>query len=198
MSDDAKAQADRMRECVRGCPFPNVYTEMNAGADQIERLAAEVGRLRADGAAVDFYERELYPLSNFSAFRLMWRGIDFDTSEAAYHWEKFLQPKIRSAIRRARSAHEAFKIAESHKSERIADWDDIKVGIMREILSAKASQHEYVRRKLLETGTRPLIEKSWRDDFWGWGPNKDGQNMLGKLWMEIRADLAAIDAERAK
>lgn len=27
----------------------------------------------------------------------------------------------------------------------------------------------------------------WRDDFWGWGPNRDGQNMLGKLWMEIRA-----------
>jgi hypothetical protein len=39
--DDAKVQADRMRESVKGCPFPNVYTEMNAGADTIERLMAE-------------------------------------------------------------------------------------------------------------------------------------------------------------
>ena len=39
------------------------------------------------------------------------------------------------------------------------------------------------------TGDRTLIENSWRDDFWGWGPNRDGQNMLGKLWMEVRAEL---------
>jgi predicted NAD-dependent protein-ADP-ribosyltransferase YbiA (DUF1768 family) len=29
------------------------------------------------------------------------------------------------------------------------------------------------------------------DDFWGWGPNRDGKNMLGRLWMEIRAELRA-------
>ena len=28
-----------------------------------------------------------------------------------------------------------------------------------------------------------------RDDFWGWGPQRDGQNMLGKLWMEVRAQI---------
>lgn len=38
---------------------------------------------------VSFYEHEFYVLSNFSAFRLRWRGRDFDTSEHAYHWEKF-------------------------------------------------------------------------------------------------------------
>lgn len=41
MADDAKVQADRMRECVKGCPFPNVYTEMNAGADAILALVEE-------------------------------------------------------------------------------------------------------------------------------------------------------------
>jgi ribA/ribD-fused uncharacterized protein len=68
----------------------------------------------------------------------------------------------------------------------------VKVDIMRDILRAKADQHEYVRRKLLATGDRELIEDSWRDDFWGWGPNRDGQNMLGKLWMEIRSELRAL------
>ena len=60
---------------------------------------------------------------------------------------------------------------------------------MRQILRAKVAQHEYVKRKLLETGDRILIEDSWRDGWWGIGPGKDGKNMLGKLWMEIRAEL---------
>lgn len=44
-------------------------------------------------------------------------------------------------------------------------------------------------------GDRELVEDSWRDDFWGWGPNRDGKNMLGKLWMELRAALAQEGGE---
>jgi ribA/ribD-fused uncharacterized protein len=114
----------------------------------------------------------------------------FDTSEAAYHWEKFPdEPGVQNAILHAVSAHEAYKIAERHKAARRPDWDDVKLRIMRDILYAKASQHEYVRRKLLETGNRTLVEDSWRDSFWGWGPDKCGKNCLGVLWMEIRDKL---------
>lgn len=140
---------------------------------------------------VCFYEQDFYVLSNFSAFSLMWKGIRFPTSEAAYHWEKFPNsPSVQEAIAIAISAHEAFKIAERNKALRRPDWDSVKVDIMREILREKANQHEYVRRKLLATGDRELVENSWRDDFWGWGPNKDGKNQLGKLWMEIRSQLS--------
>ena len=142
---------------------------------------------------VFFYEQDFYVLSNFSAFTLQWKGFRFDTSEAAYHYEKFegTDSEVQSMILEAPSAHQAFKIAESQKMFRRQDWDAVKVGIMRDILRAKAEQHEYVRRKLLATGDRELVEDSWRDDFWGWGPNHDGQNMLGKLWMEVRAELTA-------
>ncbi len=138
---------------------------------------------------VFFYEQDFYVLSNFSAFRLEWKGFPFQTSEAAYHWEKFPHlPTLQNTIALAASAHVAFKIAERNKGLRREDWDDVKVDIMREILRAKAHQHEYVSRKLMATGTRELIEDSWRDDFWGWGANRDGQNLLGKLWMEIREE----------
>lgn len=156
---------------------------------------------------VDFYEREFYPLSNFSSFTLMWETspragfLRFDTSEAVYHWEKFKgnvptnnQRCIQAEISLAASAHEAFKIAERNRQHRRPNWDDEKVDVMRKIIRAKAEQHEYVRRKLLETGDRPLIEGSWRDDFWGIGPNRDGKNMLGKLWMELRTALRASAA----
>lgn len=145
---------------------------------------------------VFFYEQDYYVLSNFSSFRLRWCSLDFDTSEAAYHWEKFNdgrrrgpRHRLRNEIRHARSAHEAFKLAEAHKHLRRVDWDLVKADIMRQILRAKVKQHEYVRRKLIETGDRELIENSWRDSVWGWGPDRKGQNLLGKLWMEIRAEL---------
>lgn len=144
---------------------------------------------------VCFYEQDFYVLSNFSSFQIERGNGFFPTSEHAYHWEKFPhRADLQWKIRRAASAHDAFKIAERNKEYRRPDWDDVKVDIMRDILGAKIEQHEYVRRKLLATGDRELVENSWRDDFWGWGPNRDGQNMLGKLWMELRAELRAHDA----
>lgn len=155
---------------------------------------------------VCFYEQDFYVLSNFSAFAIDWDGLRFPTSEHLYHWLKFsdfnpngvglgLAPLVAREILNAPSAHEAFKIAERNRDQRDPQWDDVKVDCMAQILRAKVEQHEYVRRKLLATGNRELVENSWRDDFWGWGPNRDGQNMLGKLWMQLRRDL--IDEQQA-
>jgi ribA/ribD-fused uncharacterized protein len=153
---------------------------------------------------VCFYEQDFYVLSNFSSFTVYWCGQRFDTSEALYHWLKFAsglgmfdghRAAVAESIRTARSAHEAFKVAQEHKDMRRDDWDDVKVSLMKRILHEKARQHEYVLRKLLATGDRELVENSWRDDFWGWGPNRDGQNMLGKLWMEVREELRATLAK---
>lgn len=148
---------------------------------------------------VFFYEQEFYVLSNFSSFRLMWNGIDFDTLEHAYHWEKFnyvitendtvLREKllnIQHAIKTARSAHDAYQISQQYKSERDPQWDDKKEDRMYEMIYAKDDQHPYVHKKLMETGTRRLIENSWRDSFWGWGPDGTGLNKLGLLWENLR------------
>lgn len=150
---------------------------------------ASTGPLTLDtDAQVFFYEQDHYYLSNFSAFSIVRGGLTFPTSEHAYQWEKFPHlPELQQAIVTAKSAHEAFKIAEANKERVRTDWPLVKVPTMRNILHIKADQHEYVSRKLDATDDRILIENSWRDDFWGWGLNRDGQNMLGELWMEIRA-----------
>lgn len=171
--------------------WPNIRVALSAS--RAEEVLREHHKLDTP-TQVFFYEQDFYVLSNFSAFRLGWQGHYFDTSEAAYHWEKFPDhPTIQRHIMLSDSAHGAFKLAERYRAARRKDWDAVKVDIMRCILYAKAEQHEYVCHKLLATGNRELIEDSSRDDFWGWGPNRDGQNMLGKLWMEIRAELAARD-----
>jgi ribA/ribD-fused uncharacterized protein len=156
-----------------------------------------------------FYEQDYYVLSNFSSFSLMWKGIRFDTLEHAYHWEKFdlfaadsstiteevasERSRVRELIRTAPSAHVAFQLGQQYKSIRRDDWDKedengvlTKVRIMYDLLNAKVDQHDYVHQKLIASGERILVENSWRDDFWGWGPKKDGKNILGKLWMYLR------------
>lgn len=149
---------------------------------------------------VFFYEQDFYVLSNFSSFEVEWSGFVFKTSEHLYHWLRFTLSEsgegqlMASRVKNARSAHDAFKLAQENKHLQANNWTRMRTGLMREILREKAAQHEYVRRKLLATGDRELIENSWRDDFWGWGPNRDGQNMLGKLWMEIRTELRAAQA----
>jgi len=80
------------------------------------------------------------------------------------------------------------KLAYANQDKYRKNWDDIRLSVMKDILRAKTEQHPYVKKKLLESGDKELIEDSWRDSFWGWGPNKDGENNLGKLWMEIREE----------
>lgn len=139
-----------------------------------------------------FYEGTRYFLSNFSSFRVQWRGIDWMTSEHAYQAAKFRDPEIIEQIKNAISAHEAKKIAQAHKDREIKNWSEIKIAVMEEILRAKLAQHLYIQRKLLESGHREIVENSPTDSFWGRGPDWKGKNFLGKLWMKLRAEMQDV------
>lgn len=142
-----------------------------------------------------FYEQEFYVFSNFSSFQIVHKSRIFQTAEHLYHWYGFYlsdhpeAKEISERIYRARSAHDAFKLAQLHKSKQVVSWDEIKQEIMYSILKLKVDQHDYVKQKLIESKGRVLIENSWRDSFWGWGPNRDGLNVLGKLWMKLRSEI---------
>ncbi len=143
-----------------------------------------------------FYEREFYVFSNFSSFAIEWKGKLWMTSEHVYQAEKFEDENLKEQIRNALSAHDAMKLAIVNKDKYKSDWDNIKLSVMKKILYAKVAQHPYVKKKLLQSVGRELIEDSWRDDYWGWGPNKDGQNHLGKLWMEVRDEVQKMNKPR--
>lgn len=137
-----------------------------------------------------FYQKEFYAFDNFSAFQIEYDGILFSTSEHAYQATKFKKTcsKTYKLIKNAKSAHEAKKIAEKNIDKVDSKWYIYKISVMKEILKSKIEQHPYVLKKLIQSGNREIIEDSWRDSFWGWGKNKDGQNILGKLWMELREE----------
>ena len=87
------------------------------------------------------------------------------------------------------SAHDAKQIAKTNKHLVRADWDEIKLKVMEELIRLKFDQHEFVRKMLLSTGDAELVEDSPKDSFWGRGPDWKGQNHLGRLWMKIRDEM---------
>lgn len=144
--------------------------------------------LAVDGNPIGFYEREFYPLSNFSSFQVEWNGRTWPTSEHAYQAAHFFDtaPNLVEEIYRARSAHEAYTTAKANAEHAPPDWEEKKSAIMSDICWHKLIQHSYVQRKLLQTGEFPLVEDSPKDEFWGWGSDGNGRNELGRIWMKLR------------
>lgn len=66
-----------------------------------------------------------------------------------------------------------------------ANWNRHRVGIMREILICKFTQHPDLLEKLIKIDGPIVEENTWNDVFWG-VCNGKGENQLGKLLMEIR------------
>lgn len=151
--------------------------------------------LETSGSVIGFYPREFYVFDNFSSFAVDWRGRRWPTSEHAYQASHFFDtaPELVEAIFEARSAHEAYKIAKSNADKVPENWNEIKIGIMTEIIRAKCEQNPYVKGKLLDSGDLDIIEDSPKDGFWGWGKNRDGRNELGKIWMRLRDELRSGD-----
>ena len=141
--------------------------------------------------AVYFYTPAFYVLDNFSAHAVKVWGINFPTSEHAYQWKKYSvsHPDIAKSILEATSAHDAKVIANQNKDKFLASWHKEKAAAMEEILRAKAAQHEDVRKKLIKTGKKMIIENSPTDNYWGIGADGRGENMVGKIWMKIRDSL---------
>lgn len=144
--------------------------------------------LDMSGKVVGFYPREFYTFDNFASFQVDWREVRWATSEHAYQASHFFDtdPELAQQIRDAASAHDAYKLAKANSDKAPENWDKIKVGIMEEIVRCKLEQHPYIQQKLRQTGDVTIVEDSPKDDFWGWGANRDGRNELGKIWMRLR------------
>jgi ribA/ribD-fused uncharacterized protein len=136
---------------------------------------------------VYFFTPAFYPLDNYSAHTVMLWGHTFLTAEHAYQWKKFsvASPDIAEKIHSAPSPEAVKRISDSYKPDP-EGWSEHRVSVMKEILEAKAAQHEDVRELLQKTGTRMIAENSPIDSFWGLGPEGNGENTVGKIWMEIR------------
>lgn len=67
------------------------------------------------------------------------------------------------------------------------DWHGVKRGYMAGLVFKKFSDHADLRRRLIETFPKDLVEENtWGDTYWG-TCNGAGENQLGKILMATRA-----------
>lgn len=138
---------------------------------------------------IDHFRGKYYFLSNFWAEHpFHWMGETWKTAEHAYQAAKTYEHVQRGWVHDAATPEIAKQIGQRVKVRR--DWETVKVSTMRSILQAKFLEPE-LRQLLLDTDEAVLEEgNTWGDVFWGTCGGK-GENHLGRLLMEVRAELRA-------
>jgi hypothetical protein len=145
---------------------------------------------------IGFYRANEKPygiFSNLYRCEVLFEDRVYSTAEHAYQAGKAAKPSVREWILQAPTPSLAAMAAHGlYVWDVVPNWASIKVDRMRAVLRAKFSQHDDLRRLLLDTGSRRLVEVGTVNNavnrFWG-EVNGKGENTLGKLLMELRDDL---------
>lgn len=133
-----------------------------------------------------------HPLSSYSKFSFHLDEADWPSAEHYYQARKFEDAAIREKIRQAPHPREAAKLAKQHKKHIRKDWKKIKATVMTRGIYMKCRSHEEVASALRKTGDKKIVENSAYDYYWGCGRDGRGDNMYGKILMDIRDKLTEL------
>jgi N-glycosidase YbiA len=133
-------------------------------------------------------------LSNMaSGYPLQVAGVAIPSSEALYQACRFPHlPEVQRAIVQQSSPMTAKMKSKPFRKQSRDDWEEIKVAVMKWCLKVKLIQHwDRFSELLLSTATKPIVEQSRRDAYWGailqaHGETLIGSNVLGRLLMDLR------------
>ncbi len=136
-------------------------------------------------------------LGNMSPFPVTHQGKQYRTTEALFQAMRFENAEISEAIRLTKSPMAAKMIAKKNKSlMAVTPISNQDIDNMKICLRLKVKQHPHLKDWLIETGDEEIIEDtSGRATHSPWGAKfqRDGtwkgDNILGRLWMELRDEL---------
>lgn len=135
---------------------------------------------------INEFRGKYYFLSNFFDAPVTYDGITYKNNEAAFQAQKTKTRRERHAFSNI-TASDAKRLG--RRVDLRSDWNDVRILYMTEIVRAKFTQNEDLKRKLLDTENEYLIEgNTWGDRFWG-KVNGVGDNHLGQILMQIRDEL---------
>lgn len=153
----------------------------------------KTGQPMYDSNTICFYNaNELYyELTNFYPSPITINFITYPTVEHYFQSQKFSDINIRKQISMSNTPREAFNLAQNYSKQNPqsmhSDWHSSrKYRIMKEALIQKFSQNPTLRKLLIDTGNKVLVEHTDKDAEWGDGGDGSGNNNLGKLLMEVR------------
>lgn len=132
---------------------------------------------------INNFRGEYFFLSNFYMAPVTYNGITFTNNEAAFQAQKCMDPE---GIKGFADFNPSEAKKEGRRVKLRKDWEDVKIGIMRDIVCAKFEQNPDLKAKLLATGDAHLEEgNTWGDRTWG-TVNGVGENYLGIILMDVR------------
>lgn len=130
-------------------------------------------------------------LSNMHAASFVWDGRAYTCSEAAFQSAKTLEAAERDAFSQMTG------VTAKRAGKKVLlrpDWEEVKDGIMEEVVRAKFVQNPELLERLIATGERELKEGNrWHDTYWGVDAvSGKGENRLGRILMKIREELGGV------
>lgn len=140
---------------------------------------------------IEFYSvSDVYgEFSNFAPYPIRVDGKTWPTSEHYFQAQKFRGTPHVEQIRRAKTPGIAARMGRERSRPLRRDWESAKRDVMRRALRAKFTQHADLRALLVGTRAARLVERTANDSYWGDGGDGSGHNWLGRLLMELRAEL---------
>ncbi|WP_313233436.1 NADAR family protein [Tissierella praeacuta] len=142
---------------------------------------------------ITLFRGEYRFLSNFYQCPFSYRGLVYPNAESAFQAQKCSTEEGKIKYTLQKNPVRAKQMGKKEPDLPV-NWDEISLDIMREILIAKFSVPD-LAEMLKATGDAYIEESNhWHDNRWG---NcicekcelEEGQNLLGKLLMDIRTDL---------
>lgn len=135
---------------------------------------------------INNFRGDYFFLSNFYEAPVIFDGIRYCNNEAAFQAQKCINVEDRKAF-------STMNPSEAKKAGRKvilrSDWELVKVDLMYKIVKAKFAQNIDLALKLAATNNEELVEgNTWGDKIWG-KVNGEGQNLLGKILMDIRDNI---------
>lgn len=150
-----------------------------------------------------YFFRKENPFSNFYPCKFKYDGKTFYNSEQAFMYEKartFNDYTIMNKILTITDPKECKKLGRHVKNYNEYFWDAIREQVMFNVLVCKFKDNPNLWNKLNDTNDSILVEASPYDLIWGVGlsetdsrikdeKNWKGQNLLGKVLMQVRYKL---------
>lgn len=180
------------------------FCHRNRLAEMIAAVAVSLGRQVIIGGyitddpdttnkPISEFRGEFAFLSNFYPSPIQLGTVEFPTVEHAFQASKTYSLDEHMHISTLTTPAAARRYGRSIALR--ADWEDVKVDIMRTLLEKKFKL-PHLREKLLATRDREIShDNSWRDTYWG-TCNGSGKDMLGILLMKVREGIRAKEESK--
>jgi len=141
---------------------------------------------------INEFKGKYFFLSNFYTAPVMYEGLLYQNNESAFQSAKVLDIEKRKQF----CTKDPSTAKKKGRNVTLRyDWEKVKDKVMEDCVRDKFTRNEDLKKRLIETGKKELIEGNyWHDNIWGncycnKCKNIVGKNMLGEIIMKVRAEL---------